>query len=372
MRVAYLSADPGIAYGGAKGASVHVAELTSALAAQGHEVLLLVAARAPYADRVDGLEIEVLPGAWTAPAAKRAAAQGELAAWLAARLDAAGADVLYERFSLHCAAGTDAAQALRIPHLLELNAPLLQEAAAYRRLDAPDEAAALERRALQGADVVLPVSPPLATHAWRSGARRVEVFPNAVDVRRYAPRREHAGPPVAVFAGALRPWHGAETIAEAWRMLGAGAPALTVIGEGPGREALAAAGARMAGRVPHADVPRLLGEAHIGLAPYAADAPTYFSPLKVFEYLAAGLATVAGNLPGLTALLPPDAIRFVPRGDPGALAGAVAALAADPAARMRLGDGGRALVERDHTWTKRAERVTELALSAGAAKVGAA
>jgi glycosyltransferase involved in cell wall biosynthesis len=74
----------------------------------------------------------------------------------------------------------------------------------------------------------------------------------------------------------------------------------------------------------------------------------------------------------LTALLPPDAIRFVPRGDPGALAGAVAALAADPAARMRLGDGGRALVERDHTWSKRAERVTELALSAGAAKVGAA
>ena len=39
MRLAYLSTDPGILYGGTKGASVHMAEIVAALAAQDCEVL---------------------------------------------------------------------------------------------------------------------------------------------------------------------------------------------------------------------------------------------------------------------------------------------------------------------------------------------
>jgi glycosyltransferase involved in cell wall biosynthesis len=57
---------------------------------------------------------------------------------------------------------------------------------------------------------------------------------------------------------------------------------------------------------------------------------------------------------------------LVPPSDPGALADAIAHLAADPAARQRLGRQGRALVERQHDQHRNARRVVQLLLEAGA------
>lgn len=99
MRLAHLSTDPGIAYGGAKGAAVHLAELASAFAGEGAEVLLLVGgvdagARPPPA----GVTVEVLPGPGKgAPAAERLGFASALDEWLERRLRRFGADVLYER-----------------------------------------------------------------------------------------------------------------------------------------------------------------------------------------------------------------------------------------------------------------------------------
>ena len=94
-------------------------------------------------------------------------------------------------------------------------------------------------------------------------------MPNAVALDRFAglPPRPEDGV-VAVFSGALRPWHGIEAIAEAWRLLGAAAPRLLVVGDGPGRQLMEEIGADVTGAVPHDDVPALLASAHIGLAPY--------------------------------------------------------------------------------------------------------
>ncbi len=361
-RVAYLCTDPGIAYGGTKGASVHVHELTAALARAGTEVLLVVAGRTPGAPPPpSGVTLEVLPGpAKGAATTERLAAELERVAWLERRLRGFEADVLYERLALHSAAGSAAARALRIPHVVELNAPLPAEAARYRRLDLADEAERLERDVLAAAELVLAVSRPLAEYAAERGARRVEVLPNAVSAETLRLGRQEREPPVAVFAGSLRPWHGVDCIAEAWTLLGADAPALLAVGDGPGREVLEAVGARVTGALPHRDVPTQLAAADIGLAPYAHDAPEYFSPLKLFEYLAAGLATVAGDLPGVRDVVSEEEAVVVPRGDAPALAAAVAHLAADPVRRRRLGEAGRALVAASHTWEHRADTVLGL------------
>jgi glycosyltransferase involved in cell wall biosynthesis len=362
-RLAYLSTDPGVAYGGTKGAAVHVGEVTRALAEAGTEVLLVassVADGAPAAP--EGVAVEVLPGPGKRSTTdERLAAEPDRAAWLRERLAGFGADVLYERLGLHSAAGGDAARALGIPHLVELNAPLPEEAARYRRLDRADDAERLERYVLARADAVFAVSEPLAAYATARGARRVEVLPNAVALERFAAARQRTGGrPTAVFTGTLRPWHGAETIAEAWALLGRDAPALLVVGDGHDRELLEAAGARVTGALPHASVPALLAQAQIGLAPYARAAPDYFSPLKLFEYLAAGLATVAADLPAVRAIVSEREALLVPRGDAGALAEAVAALA-DPERRERLGAAGRALVAAEHTWDRRARRILAVA-----------
>jgi glycosyltransferase involved in cell wall biosynthesis len=130
-----------------------------------------------------------------------------------------------------------------------------------------------------------------------------------------------------------------------------------VVGDGPGRETLDVVGADFSGWVPYEDVPELLAGAHIGLAPYAADAPPYFSPPTLCEYLAAGLAVVAAKLPGVAEVVDERSAVLVPPGDSGAFAQAVAELAADPARRARLGAAGRGLVSSRHTWARRAREV---------------
>jgi glycosyltransferase involved in cell wall biosynthesis len=374
MRIAYLTTDPGIAYGGTKGASVHVAELTTALAREGAEVLLLAARIAPGApDPPPGITLELLPGpSKGASAAERVSAEPDRQAWLEERLDRFGAAALYERLALHSAAGSAAARRLGIPHLVELNAPLIQEATRYRTLPLPAVAQLLERSVLRQADLVLAVSGPLARYARAQGAPAVTVSPNGVDLGRFGaaavPRR---GPVSALFTGTLRPWHGVETLAGAWRLLGPAAPPLTVVGDGPGRPLLEQAGAHVTGALPHDRVPAALRAADIGIAPYSADAPPYFSPLKLFEYLAAGLAVVAAAIPGVTEVVDERTAVLVPPGDPEALAAAVASLAADERRRERLGRAARALAE-EHTWQCRARRALDAAGAATAPPVGAA
>jgi glycosyltransferase involved in cell wall biosynthesis len=367
-RVAWLCADPGVPFGGTKGAAVHLRALTSAVARRGRDVLLLVAAAEPGAAPAPGVAVEVVRGPG-AHAAERLAADAALARSLEQRLRAFGADVLYERLALHSAAGAHAARALGIPHVVELNAPLPWEAARYRGLRFPKAAERLERFTLSHAALVLAVSRPLAAYAAARGARRVAVLPNAASAD--VPLAVHDGPPVAVFAGTLRPWHGIEAIAGAWDLLARQAPPLLVVGDGPGAEQLERAGATVTGAVAPDAVPRLLARASIGLLPYAADGPRYFSPLKLFEYLAAGLAVVAGRLPGVEDLVDERSGVLIEPGDTRALARAVAALAADPGRRAALGGAGRALVTRHHTWDHRARTLTR-AVDALVAARGAA
>jgi alpha-maltose-1-phosphate synthase len=363
MRIAYLSTDTGVPIGGTKGASVHVTELVDALAGEGADVLLLAAGVTSGASELNPrVSVELLPGpAKGTSTADRLAAEPDRAAWIEKRLRRYGADALYERLALHSAAGVTAAHRLGIPHLVELNAPLLDESRRYRALDEPEAAARLERTTLASAALVLAVSRPLADYAARRGASLVEVLPNAVALERYpqSHRRRYAEP-VAVFAGRVRPWHGVGAVAAAWRLLGDGAPPLVVAGDPAGaRAALEDAGAELLGRIPHDQMPAILSDASIGLAPYAPDAPDYFSPLKLFEYMAAGLAVVAADLPAVNEIVSPKTGVVVPRGSPQELASAVASLCLDSARRERLGHSARDLVAAEHTWAHRARRVLD-------------
>ena len=358
-RIACLCADPGVPYGGTKGASVHFGEMTRALADEGSEVLALAAHVAPDASPSAGVVVEQLPGPGKgSPAAERLEADATRTEWLVRRLRHHGAEMLYERLALHTALGSLAARDLGIPHVVEVNAPLLEESRRFRRLDEPEQAAVLEQATLRSADLVLAVSRPLAHYATQRGASRVRVMPNAVAAERFpAPSRDGGEEPVAVLAGNLRLWHGVETVAEAWRILGPAAPALLVIGDGQGRDLLEAVGAEVTGPMPSSAVPAAMSRGQIGLAPYGADSPRYFSPLKLFEYLAAGLAVVAADLPGVTDIVGPESAMLVPAGDAGAFAQAVERLASDESLRERMGAAGRELVTARHTWRHRAREV---------------
>jgi alpha-maltose-1-phosphate synthase len=176
-----------------------------------------------------------------------------------------------------------------------------------------------------------------------------------------------------VFAGAFRNWHGAVHLARAVGELHArgrvGIGAL-FIGDGPElpRVREAAAGlpnAIFTGALPHDAMPACLAAADIGVAPFDTTAHRplalgfYWSPLKIFEYMAAGLPVVAPAVDRLPSLVghEREGLLYDPA-RPGALAGALERLT-DPALRARLGAAARERAVREYSWQAHCEALVE-------------
>jgi glycosyltransferase involved in cell wall biosynthesis len=115
--------------------------------------------------------------------------------------------------------------------------------------------------------------------------------------------------------------------------------------------------ARFTGLVPHDEVPALLAAADVGVVLAQPGRPFHYSPLKVAEYLAAGLPVVAPAVPQLTARLEAGAnAEFYPPGDITELACVLGALRNDPGSRRRLSAGARAAAPA-WSWDEQVRRV---------------
>lgn len=359
MRIVYLIADPGIPLDGKKGATQHVQGVRSAFERGGHEVILLAVNPGRLEDGERVLRISV--GSAEGEERFRAAQSWivDHATGLSQRLGSV--DIVLERLALFPSAGHRLARALGAIHLLEVNAPLAQEAASHRRLAARDEAQRLEDRAIAEADGVVTVSRTLTRQAieLRGGSHGVLHLPNGVDVSRFQAARgeretmrarigAEPGRCVVAFVGTLKPWHGADRLlaaAEAARRRGADIQ-LLVIGDGPEGKALvtrASAGPladrfAFTGAIDASEVPQWLAAADVGAAFYPPLDSFYFSPLKVAEYASAGLPIARSTNVEMDDLVPPDAgCVVVPPGDVEAFAEALTRLAADPELRAQLG-----------------------------------
>lgn len=377
-RVAYVCADPGVPVFGHKGCAVHVREICGAMLDAGLDVTLFASARGGAApSRLARVPVVSLPS----PAARDIEGREREAiaanAAIARALEAAGPfDLIYERAALWTWAPMAHAARTGTPGVLELNAPLTDEQARYRVLVQADTARALLAASMRAARLVAAVSTPVA--AWAralAGADlRVAVAPNGVDPRRFAvhPKPRRPGRFVVGFVGTLKPWHGLPTLVEAFAVAAAALPSarLLVVGDGPERPRIEHELARhglanravITGAVAHDAVPGLLAQMDVGVAPYPPLDDFYFSPLKLTEYMAAGLPVVASAVGQVTALLADERTGLlVAPGDVRALAAALIRLERDAALRLRLGQAGRAHVTEHHTWRSVLDRVLTLA-----------
>jgi glycosyltransferase involved in cell wall biosynthesis len=83
----------------------------------------------------------------------------------------------------------------------------------------------------------------------------------------------------------------------------------------------------------------------------------YTSPLKLYEYLAAGRPIVASDVPAVREVVADGTTAIlVPPDDPQALADGIARLLAAPVIAERIGAAGRAWV-RGRTWDARAAAI---------------
>jgi glycosyltransferase involved in cell wall biosynthesis len=383
VRIAYVCADPGVPVFGTKGCSVHAQGVLGALVRAGAQVELFTSR--PGGDAPPALArvvVHDLGRPQAADAAVRERRLLDLDADLHRRLlDAGPFDLVYERHALFASAAMRVARSTGVPGVLEVNAPLVEEQAAHRVLINRRGAERHRTAAFAAASVITAVSRSLgATLNLRpEAAGKVVVVPNGVDPARFpAPAPREPGRPFTVaFVGTLKPWHGLDVLVDAFSLLRRQVhdARLLVIGDGPGRAPLelalagvgAADAAHLPGAVAPADVGRLLAGADAAVAPYPGDDANYFSPLKVFEGMAAGLPVVASRVGQL-----PELIRdgrtglLVAPGDPEALAASLVELAHAPARRARIGAAAREHVLREHTWDGVVRRVLGLAVPAGA------
>jgi glycosyltransferase involved in cell wall biosynthesis len=353
MRIFVVCVDPGIPVDGTKGASVHLRSLVGALDHAGHEVTLFTEAGLPE------------PDSWPLPVPVRRVHPGRS---LLEEVRSAGVpDVVYERYSLGREDGLWAARALGVPFALEVNAPLVVEARRHRPQSLRPHHGEVERRLFHEADVVLAVSEALRVHVerLRGTERGTVVLRNGFNAAHF-PNPSTLERPVLAFLGHPKPWHGPDRLPEILAEVRArGHKArLLLIGGGVGADRVLAAaetsGVRHAvevtGPLPAAAAARRLVEASVAVAPYPPDPSFYFCPLKVIEYMAAGLPVVApaqGDIPEIVG----DAGILVPPGDDEAFTEAVERLLDAPGLRHLLGARGRLRAFDRFTWDAVAGRL---------------
>lgn len=125
------------------------------------------------------------------------------------------------------------------------------------------------------------------------------------------------------------------------------------------------------GAVSHAEASALIDTFDVALAPYQrtvmvadgkTDAAAWMSPLKLFEYMAAGKAIIASNLPVLHEILRHgDTALLAPPDDPTFWSKALQMLRDHPARRGELGARARAHFLAHYTWDARARRILDFA-----------
>lgn len=381
-RVAYVCADPGVPVFGDKGCSVHVREWMRAARRGGAQIELFATRLAgePPPDLED-IPVHLLPLRGSGDTAARERALQVLDRQIGSFLECAGPfDLIYERHALFSAGAMDYARRSGALGLLEVNAPLVDEQQEHRTLIDDAGARCAARRAFDAADAIIAVSDLLAEHLRRrSGPTPVATIPNGVDCERFQPGvagldggwRAPDGAFVVGFSGSLKAWHGLDTLVAAFEHVASDHrnAHLLIVGDGPERasceEAICKAGLRerthFLGARPHAAIPGILAAMDVAVAPYPKLDSFYFSPLKVYEYLAMGLPVVASRIGQLEAAIHSgDNGILVEPGDPIALSKAIMEIATNATLRNLLACRARESVI-DNSWERVVARTFALA-----------
>jgi glycosyltransferase involved in cell wall biosynthesis len=383
MKVAYICADPGVPVFGSKGCSTHVQEFVRTLLRQGATVEMF-ATRAGGSPPVDlkSVQLHLNPIPRTREPAQRERLRWEANSPLRKALQARGPfDLIYERYSLWSVAGLEYARSTNIPGWLEVNSPLIAEQARYRRLIDRKAAEEVSRRVFGLASGLVAVSAELVDYLERfpEARGRVHLLANGVDADRFSPHVPAQVLPfdsslTVGFVGSLRPWHGLSTLATAFERVWKTDPSvrLIIVGEGPEGPRLKARLAasdmdnavHWSGAVGSHEVPAWLTAMDVAVATYPRLHSFYFSPLKVYEYMAAGRAIVASRTGQLDCLLQDGVTGLLcPPGDAGALAAALNRLKREPGLRDRMGQAARHQAVSKHTWDAVVGQVIRLATS---------
>jgi glycosyltransferase involved in cell wall biosynthesis len=384
MRILYIAS--AVVAPGSHGGATHVVEVAGELSKLGHEVHIFCA-RNNFQDKARfTLPVEggkplyfyrtVIPK-WVAILAL------PLIFWLANRLKP---EIIMERYYNFAGAGMLYARLRKIPAILEVNALMLDPLTSLKRkLDRTilfnrlkwwaEQQCRWAYRIVTPLHTTVPPSIPrekIVELAWGANIEKFDrsrISPEeAQKLRKVLNIPETAR--VAAFAGSFRHWHGVDALIKAARLaipqddqlyfllLGGGAlyEQLKTEVKDTGLDNRII----MLGAITYDRMPLYLALADCGVAQFDTskhaplrEAGFYWSPLKLFEYMALGLPTITTDIKPLNQIIRPgcEGLLF-PEGDVPALARAILALLAPAMTEKRqiMGQSARERVVAHYSW----------------------
>ena len=300
-----------------------------------------------------------------------------------------GYHLIHERFNLLSLGGVWASRKLGIPFVLEVNADLLEQ----RKFKGIPERGLRRVFAIWGTRIcfknaaqIICISPRLKEHLntkWNIDENKLSILPIAADVEAFKPNynsetvRKSLGlttEPIVMWVGGFYPWHDLSLLLESFALILQQRPdaRLVLIGDGQTRSSVVDIITKnglhhaviMTGAIAHSQVPEILSIADVAVVPSASVTASLGgtgTPLKLFEYMAAGKAIVA-TAQNQAAEVIQDGHNglLVEVGDANKFAGAILALLNDPVECVRLGQNARKQAVELYSWeqyTKRLEKI---------------
>ena len=380
MKLLYVATDQIVP--GSTGGSVHVEEVASGLAQRGHEVHV-VARKNESSPEPESFQLHrpqpLLQHRWFRWSAEKSI--GDL-------MDRLGVDVVLERYYNFAGEGVRAAHRRGVPSVLEVNSPVV---------DHPGSVKALldgmllrrpmrrlrEEQCQKATALITPLPSIVPSNVPREKVHQIHWGAN---VERFqpglTPRGNAEAVPipldarVVVFSGSFRYWHGADVLVRAGtRVLessGGKKAFFLFLGSGPGwsrvRQEIERLGVQsrchLTGAIPYVEMPHYLARCHIGVAPYQPSRHGqlqlgfYWSPLKIFEYMASGLPTITLDIDPLREIVRQgkEGLLFEER-DEEALARAITELVASPERAREMGTSARERIVAHYSWQAHCEKL---------------
>ena len=299
-----------------------------------------------------------------------------------------GIEAVMERYYNFGGEGVRAAHARGIPSVLEVNSPIkdhpgslksaLDRAILFRPL-----ARIRDEMVRKASAIVTPLPAIVPEDVSGEKVHRVHWGANVERFRPDVARKRLPIPDkakVVVFSGSFRPWHGADLLVRAAvRVLPRDPEAFFLfVGAGPtwdetrllARKLGIESAVLFTGPVAYDEMPSYLRAARVGVAPYQPSRlgqmklGFYWSPLKIFEYMATALPVVSLDVAPLAEIVRQEQEGLlVAEGDEEALAAAIARLLADPARARSMGESGRERVVAHFSWQRHCEQIERILAS---------
>jgi len=294
-------------------------------------------------------------------------------------------DLVISRLETYVMSSPYLAKRFRVPLIAEADSPVSYE---LKNFDEsywlfPNLVESMEMDFLKRADKIFCVSNILKSHFVKRGIpdEKIRVITNGVDIRRFNPlvssdkiikKYKLDGSQIVGFIGSFHYWHGVYHLIDLIKEILSSHPKIVFLLVGSGGplkgqlESLVKENnyqdrVILTGHVPHEEVPSYIRAMDVVLAPYPPLDFFYYSPVKIYEYMAMGRAVVSSRIGQIAEVVQNNKSGLLcTPGNMRELIEAVKGLLSNRSLRKQLGKEAYQCVKQNHTWDRKAQALSDL------------